>query len=342
MNDRFRTAEISGDAEERGFQHGEQLADEIHQAIDFYDSIFRLPEGRIFELADFFQQKIKAFNPDYCTEMRAIAEAANVDPHWIVALNSRTEILSSHLDIAPTECTSICFSQASLLGQNWDWASALEPLLVLMRVRRPDGHIIRMVTEPGILGKIGMNNCGLGVCLNILAANRALDGIPVHIMLRSLLDCHCYQSASDLLVKESKGKASHILMADAKGNAMGAEFNSEEFYHLVPEDDCIVHANHYLGSDINTIDDPHLQSSFARQDTAETFLMKNEERDVTVMKRLLSDDVHPTLPIYRYYVEDELIQDAGTVCSIVMDLPKQQIHLRKGKHENSGFITYQV
>ena len=342
MSNEFRLIELKGDAKQRGHQHGSALSSEISQAIEFYRSIFRLSDDRIFELAEFFQNKIKQFNVEYFIEMNAIAESAEVDPLWIVALNSRTEILSSHLSISPTECTSVCFVEAGLLGQNWDWASALEPLLVLMRIEREDGHVVRMVTEPGILGKIGMNNQGLGVCLNILMANRALEGIPVHIMLRSLLDCDCYEAAIELIRKESTGKASHILMADSQGNACGIEFNSDEYYQLEPKKQCILHANHYLGASVSNAKDPELQSSYARQQTAQEFLNINSSRDRVTMQNLLSDDSHPTLPIYRYYVEDELIQDAGTVCTIVMDLLEQQIHLRKGKHENSEFVTYQV
>jgi isopenicillin-N N-acyltransferase-like protein len=42
--------------------------------------------------------------------------------------------------------------------------------MFVQKIIRPDGHQLIQLTEPGILGKIGMNSAGVGVCLNILAA----------------------------------------------------------------------------------------------------------------------------------------------------------------------------
>jgi isopenicillin-N N-acyltransferase-like protein len=54
-----------------------------------------------------------------------------------------------------------------MIGQTWDWAQRLEGHFVVMEIQFPSGHKLTQLTEAGIIGKIGFNNCGLGVTLNI-------------------------------------------------------------------------------------------------------------------------------------------------------------------------------
>ena len=141
----FPVINISGEPFERGRLHGEQLRVEIDKTIAFYRSIFKLSDSEIFQYAEFFRQKIEAFNPDYNEEIKGIGQGAGVDPLWIAALNSRTEILSRNAN-ASNECTAVYFPEPSILGQNWDWGKTLEPLAVLMNIEQTDGHNILMLT----------------------------------------------------------------------------------------------------------------------------------------------------------------------------------------------------
>ena len=335
----FPLITISGGPFERGYQHGEQLSAEIAETIDFYRTIFELSEAEILNQARFFQNLIIAFDPAYMEEIKGIAQGAGVDPLWIVALNARTEILS-HKAGASHECTSIYFSEPSILGQNWDWGRALESLTVLMKIVQPDGHQILMLTEPGIIGKIGMNNCGLGVCLNILTLGKLLDGLPVHIVLRAILDCKSLARVESLLAQYGAGKASNILIADASSNGFDIEFCSENAYRLEPGSGYLLHTNHYLGSKINSAQDPYFSSSYARFDKATRIVCDNKERSVTTMCDLLSDDSDPVLPIYREYLPDQSVHELGTICTIVMELVKRKMHVRKGKGPQAKFSEY--
>jgi isopenicillin-N N-acyltransferase like protein len=342
MVERFRHIEISGNAKERGEQHGRLLKAEIKETIEYYRSIFKLSDALILKRAGEFRTLINTFNSEYLVEMDAIAEAANVDPLWIVALNARTEILSTLPSPKAVECTSVCFSDQALLGQNWDWASRLESLLVFMQITQPDGHRIGMVTEPGILGKIGMNSQGIGVCLNILATSTQLDGLPVHIVLRSILDCKNMLEVKKLLADYGAGKASHVLVATDKGEGFGYEFFQDKYFQLDFMNNHLIHTNHYLGDSIDDPSDPDFRSSFSRIKTARQFMVEHPDQDLTIMKEFLTDESDSDWPIYRHYIENDHIGDVGTVCSIIMDLKEQEIHLRKGKSELADFKTYRL
>ena len=97
-------------------------------------------------------------------ELEAIARGANVDAHALMAVNARTEILAGH---GPTECSVV--GAGGLLAQNWDWHP--ESATVIQIVEHDEGWFVTL-TEAGILAKIGLNDAGLGVCLNLLRTDR--------------------------------------------------------------------------------------------------------------------------------------------------------------------------
>ena len=206
----------------------------------------------------------------------------------------------------------------------------------------PDGHSILMITEPGMIGKIGMNSAGLGVCLNILTLARLLDGLPVHIILRAILNCKSLAQVNSLLARHSAGKASNIMVADAGGNGFDMEFCAENSYRIEPASDYLLHTNHYLDEVINSAQDPDFFSSYARFNKATQILSDNKERSVSAMCDLLSDESDGCLAIYREYMPDDSVQELGTICTIVMELAQQKMHIRKGKGPNATFIEYRM
>ncbi len=341
MNE-FPQITISGAPFERGVQYGEQLKEKIAATIRYYRSIFTLPEAEIMRHARYFRNTIRAFNPDYIEEIDGIAQGAEVDALWVVALNARSEILSHQSVGIATECTALYFSGPSILGQNWDWGGALESLTVLLKIVRPDGHVIKMLTEPGIIGKIGMNSSGLGTCLNILTTGKPVSGLPVHVFLRAVLDCESLDEVNSLLERHAAGKASNLVVADAAGNGFGIEFCDRESFRLEPESGYLLHTNHYLGSAVNSPEDPDFASSYARYDKAAKLLSGNSGRGVASMCELLSDKSNTSLPIYREYVPDTTLQELGTIFTVVMELAGGKMHIRKGNGTNNRFVEYAI
>ena len=188
---------LSGSPQEIGFQHGELLAEEVHHNVDFYRSMFLRNIGdeiRILSAARQFKASIRAYKPDYVTEIDHIALGAGVlEPLWLYALNARTELSMVN---GLQECTAIVCPKNNLLGQTWDWAQMLEGKFFLMEITFPDGHKILQLCEAGMIGKIGLNNQGLGVTLNYLY-DEFIDfsTVPIHILLRRILESHTLEEA---------------------------------------------------------------------------------------------------------------------------------------------------
>ena len=327
---RFPEITITGTPEERGNAHGEALSAEIEAAIDYYATVFKKPSSEILERAKHFRNVIRGYNPAYCEEIEGIAAGAKIkEPLWIYALNSRSEILALDPSVNTNECTALCFQPTALLGQNWDWGRPLEKLVVLMQIRISEDHTIRMLTEPGIIGKIGLNSYGIGACLNILLIDKPLNGVPVHIVLRAVLESQTLDEAKMVIKRSGYGKASNILFGDRKGNFNYVEFAGDESFLGQSTAQFIVHTNHYLEQPI-TPDEGDFRNTYTRYRVANKLASSIRNYSVDEMKMILSDHSDPEFPIWRVYQPDEDLQEVGTVATIIMDLKSQQLHVRKG------------
>jgi len=327
---RFPEIIISGSPDERGNAHGEALSSEIETTIDYYATIFKKSSAEIFERAKHFRRVIHEYHPAYCEEIEGIAAGAKIrEPLWIYALNSRSEILALDASVKVNECTALCFQPTALLGQNWDWGRQLEKLAVLMQIRISEDHAIQMLTEPGIIGKIGMNSQGIGTCLNILLINKPLDGVPIHIVLRSILESHTVEEAKVAIQKSGHGKASNILFGDREGNFHYVEFAGDESFMTQPKGQFAIHTNHYLARPINP-DNDDFRNSYTRFQTAKDKASALSNFTIDEMKAILSDRSNREYPIWRTYEADDDLQEVGTVATIVMDLKAQRLHIRMG------------
>lgn len=326
---------VTGSNSEIGFQLGKQLKKRILTTIDYYNELFQQEEEVILQYAKIFKPAIKSFNNNYAIEIESMAEAIEVDPLWLYALNARSEIMNKFAN----ECTAFYFKKSHLLGQNWDWYSELEDLVILTHIKQSE-HEILQLNEPGIIGKIGLNSAGLGVCLNFLH----IDGynattIPIHVLLRSILDCHSFAEAKKLVSENKIGCAANILVADNQGNFFDLEFAGDESFFLDNSSDHIVHTNHFLSKAINSPTEDQFFSSYNRYDRAVE--LSNSNPSLDEFKKMLLDRNNKEFPICRHYKKaikgpDKL---SGTVCSLIMDLKKLQMHITRGNPFENPFET---
>jgi isopenicillin-N N-acyltransferase-like protein len=331
---RFPEITISGTPNELGFAHGMALSSEIESTIDFYATIFKKSSSEIIDRAKHFRKVILDYNPAFCDEIEGIAAGAKIkEPLWIYALNSRSEILALDATMDANECTALYFQPTALLGQNWDWGRPLEDLAVLMQMKISENHTIQMLTEPGIIGKIGLNSYGIGTCLNILRINQPLNGMPIHIVLRSILESQTLENAKLAIQKSGYGKASNVLCGDPYGNFCDIEFAGDETFMLPSKTPYMVHTNHFLGKPINPTD-ASFMNSHTRLQVANEKASKLKQFNIDEMKAILTDRSNSEYPIWRHYKSDNELREVGSVATIIMDLKSRKMHVRRGN------ITY--
>ncbi len=242
-------------------------------------------------LAQRYLPAIEALDASLLDEMRGLAEGSRFSFEDILTLNCRTEILPpNYFSGEPTaaeaalkanraagisdwaddvyalpqlpsdlsECTAMCVNgQASADGQtwfsqNWDWIGRQRAALVVVYSVDANGTNFTTLSEAGMLAKIGMNQHGLAIGLNILRSLRdgAEPGVPVHILLRHLLSLPSMaavrQRLSFIHDKLGFGAASNIPCADALGEVGCFEVAPAGWAEQRPHEGVVVHTNHFL------------------------------------------------------------------------------------------------
>jgi isopenicillin-N N-acyltransferase-like protein len=334
----FRHLSVRGGPEQLGWQQGNAMRERIRQVLQFYRGLFGLDENDLLDRGRHFGEIITRFNPHYGTEIEALAAGAKLDERLVFALNSRSEIFNN---LGVAECTSVINGREALLAQNWDWSQCLEPLVVDLAIERPDGHRIRMLTEPGIIGKIGMNSAGLGVCLNILSVEQELSGLPVHVLLRAILDASSLAEAAELMNTWRDGKASHILVGDAAGESLSVEFGGEASHRLRPEDGLILHTNHYLAG--NSPNNRELfPSTHERMEKARSMMAADDSPEA--IRSMLLDQSEQEFSICRPYSPSAIpgFGPVGTVFTVLMDLRRGAMEVRAGSQPDRQFYRIHV
>ncbi|KAI1343659.1 peptidase C45 acyl-coenzyme A:6-aminopenicillanic acid acyl-transferase-like protein [Xylariaceae sp. FL0016] len=272
----------SGTPHEIGVTHGVLAKTQIDGSINFYGSLFErtcsLSWPQVVHEASRYAAPLEKLRPRYLEEIRGIAEGANLPFLDILALNVRTEIafgLFSNAardaaDIPSDGCTSLGWrtgggdKAASFLGQNWDWMVEQGANLVVCHVARQQQRAgaeellpaFSMVTEAGIIGKIGFNEAGVGCCLNAIKC-RGVDPskLPIHFALRTVLESRSRAEAVAAIKEAGVAGSGHILVGDASGST-GLEC-THRWVKEVPVDEAgrVCHTNHLL-LDKSDVDEP--------------------------------------------------------------------------------------
>ena len=337
----FEKITLGGTPEDIGFEHGRLLREQIHKNIDFYKPIFLKNLGdtaHVFNAARTIKEKIAQFNPNYIREIDQIALGAEVnEPRWLYAMNSRTELALTNKS---HECTAVVIPEQSIIGQTWDWAQDIEDTSVLMEIELQSGRKILQLTEAGIIGKIGLNSRGLGQTLNILwVVDQVLLGVPIHIVLRVLLESGTLEEALEAITRSGHGKASNIIIAGT-GRAFDIEFDGGEPHCHEIRERVYAHTNHYLHMEKpGQWDDPERANSITRYQTALSKLRHFERHTSESMAAILSDQSQRENSILCPYQVDIQIDMGycGTVATLVMDLEKGVLMVRKGNPRSPSF-----
>jgi isopenicillin-N N-acyltransferase-like protein len=196
MTRRF-TSTVDGPAE-RGLEFGAAHADQVRATVAAYLRLFALNRGPGDDIAEVVDHlgglaltRVTGWAPELAAEISGIAEGAGVPVERIAAINARTEILARLSTTAGHECsTVVSLGPTPVAMQNWDWYEAMAGNWLEWTIPHPDGRRVTTVTEYGMVGKIGVNERGVGTLFNILhhRDDGAGMGIPVHIVARRILD----------------------------------------------------------------------------------------------------------------------------------------------------------
>jgi isopenicillin-N N-acyltransferase-like protein len=266
--------------------------------------------------------------------MEGIAAGSGCQLREVLLLNVRSELLAN-----ADECTALAAAPEVsvqgqlLLAQNWDWHTAIEPDPILLQIRQPGKPDILTLAEAGQVGKIGLNSAGLGVCLNFLAHAHRGHGLPIHVILRRMLECEGLGDAVHAAYGVPRGGSANVLLAHAAGDILDLELTATDADFLYAEGGWLVHANHYESQRLRAGDTglPTSMSTLVRAARARRLLSTAAaQRDVSFdsLATILRDHAHGAYAICRHSDPSEpAFEQTATRASVIMDLAARTLHI---------------
>lgn len=242
---------LHGTSYQIGFQQGELAKAQIDANVRTYTAFFRetanLTWHEAKERATSFIPTLQKIYPGILEEIQGIADGAKLTLEDILAINVRSEIaLTNYVDIpskAPPKITDGCTSLAqlsndgkTLIAQNWDWLEELHDGIVFLHITTKSGTVMQFLNEAGLVGKIGLNSHGFGLCNNALRSGaKDISRLPTHIMSRRLLEySKSYDEAVQMLKDYSGACTCNYVLADSTGRIGDVEVSPRGLVEIKP------------------------------------------------------------------------------------------------------------
>jgi isopenicillin-N N-acyltransferase like protein len=275
----FPILDLHGAAFFRGKTTGQWAQRQVAGSVRCYAALFAacgIDWAEAQRRAAEFRDIIAQCGGGIIEEIEGIAAGSGFSVNEILALNCRTEILPpSFLGMETVnsgqarrrnaalglfdigECTSLAVNGGraanghTRVAQNWDWIGFQRQHVLALRVRRDDSQpSFLTLTEAGIVAKIGVNEAGLAVGLNILRAtnDREKLGVPVHIFQRMALDCADVNAVVALAQSTVFSASSNAILGDPSGRVCSLEYGPNGAAAVGPSDGVVAHTNHFCDS----------------------------------------------------------------------------------------------
>ncbi|TGD11001.1 C45 family peptidase [Brevibacterium sp. S111] len=242
---------------DRGRRRGQTLRTGIASTLAAYRRYFAhlsIAEADVRSAAMSSFARLQEWSPTDAEEVAAAAEGAGVEVAELMEIIARTEIMTLAA-AAPTECSTVSFTSpgASVAAQNWDWAADFSTLWHINDVGSvPGQHRHVGIAEFGMLGKIGLNEAGVGVLLNILKhTGDGPGGVPIHMILNRVLSRASTLAEALEIIHSSPTSSSSIITVITAEAAVQVEIAGETKRERRADGrGFLIHTNHFLHPDL--------------------------------------------------------------------------------------------
>jgi uncharacterized protein YndB with AHSA1/START domain/predicted choloylglycine hydrolase len=324
--------DLAGDAFTRGITFGTARRREIQSFNrDWLESLRVLglanPEIYIAEMlrdTDFLTA-IRRYTPALLEEVRGIAVGANQPTELLVASQFMDEEWAYRRRIlvraeTPLKCSSAAIVSRggpTWIGQNMDLGGYTDGHQVLTRIA-PQG------TEPGALiftiggmiGLMGVNGRGVGVCVNALPQlPHSERGLPVAFMIRRLLQEASASAAARVVSTLPHASGQNYLIADARSARSFEASAIGTIEYQSPDPSRILHTNHPLAADAaDLVTRTESVDSVARLRALTDRLMKGDPGLDAIKEALCSSDDRDH-PVCKLRSADQRVSSAAAMIS---------------------------
>jgi isopenicillin-N N-acyltransferase-like protein len=351
---KYRFLRLRGTPIERGRQYGQACRVEIAHSIASYSAMFESFLGLTWDQA---RQRISRylpyaenFSPKALEEIEGVAQGAGISFEDMFTLNCRSEIV---MEQRVDGCTAFGVSPRvsgdgkSYLCQNWDWISRQRKAKVIIQLEQPPEPTLLMVAEAGILAGKGLNSEGIGMVANALSTGCCEPGVPVHFLLRKVLESPTLSDAVESVAVARRANCVNFLLGTHEGDFLDIEAAPEDFGVLTREEGgFLCHTNHFLAPNlvcrVRDYGKVILPDTFQRLGRIRDLIRERAGQvDLAACREFLSDHRNAPDSICRH--EDEHDPEGkrlGSVYGVILDLAGRVLWISDGNPCQGRFFPY--
>ena len=336
---RYREIEVSGSYFEMGRQLGEAARDEIRGfnaiAMERVNKTVAIPREKALQVAAACMPLVEGYCADMLEELRGMAQSSGVSVEELMLLQIRNQLQPD----ADAGCTSFATTpQATVhntacVGQNWDNDPAVDPFNIVL-TRRPTGKPALMkITQAGLIAYIGLNDAGIGVCLNSLPAPSRRLGVPHYFTVRGLYEAVSLDEAVRAVERAQRAIPANIILATPQGPA-DLEVTVERVHVLRAGDSGrITHTNHCLHPELVSINEDFselIESHPRKARIDRLFGVGKEALNLELMQAALRDHENYPCSICRHANDHPQHGFWVSVFSVIIEADAGRMYLSRG------------
>ncbi len=316
----IREISFLGSGYELGLQHGKLLKTEIEEVvIKMKENVAtNLKKDAEEVLNDFhqyanFSESINKYTPELYQEIKGIAEGSDQKLNDIMVLNLLDEFWVYINNIENHHCSALGVPSVNgstgYIAQNMDIEKYTEGYQILMRLPRTKTRPEQLiVTHPGLIALNGMNETGIGACVNTLMQLKASSaGLPVAFIVRRIINSTDKVDLLDFIQTVPHASGQNYIIG-IKGEVYDFEASANKVVRFNPKNKngTVYHTNHPIVNDDmktwyenfnpNLAEKPVNTNSYIRLAAVQNRVAKSSNIDDKLIKESLrsKDDLgHP-------------------------------------------------
>jgi len=314
--------------------------------------IAKVDKEEILDRAERFLPEVETFDPDLIEFLKGEVDGAGISFREAFYLRCSYELVVGSVGHLFGQCTSFAATGEAtkdgktIIGQNIDFCNDDFPF-----------EIVKMKHESGLEQLVlycvgvdydGLNSHGIAKCMNGTMNEGLGFSLPYGCYLAKVLRQKSIGQSLGVLMQSVRGLLYHV-MASAEGDIVGFESVSDAFKILHPENDILVHSNHYLTKEFQKADLMYTALS-CFPDTFLRFhrvkrLMQRRHGEITaeVMMGILADHNNYPYSICRH-PDTNLPPEfqSATLASVIMVPGERKMFVANGNPCQCEYVEYQL
>ncbi|MCR4317191.1 MAG: C45 family autoproteolytic acyltransferase/hydrolase [Planctomycetes bacterium] len=258
---------LAGDARERGLQYGTLCKIQFEEMSATLDRLLYMRGMQMISRPT--QRTLEANLPeDAITEMKAIAEAAEVPYDDILFMNLASDLFKMF------GCSAIVADGAAsngeyMYGRNLDYnnfGGIFHKTSLIVSVDPDEGNSYISVSFVGLVGVLsGMNEHGLTICTLEIPDGLNTSGVPYQFRYREvLMECETLADAIELIDTQARTTNNCLVVADGNHDYAVIEQAPEQIMVRYPDEsqEAICQTNHYHIEEMKPLQDTDLRALY--------------------------------------------------------------------------------